>query len=451
MESSNSQKIGSSTELGQIDVDLTHHPVPLDSVITTQELFNRESRYPDYDSEVRALGSLMEVMSETPGIILQRLVDSTLQLCRAHSAGVSLLEYDEGASVFRWRATAGAWSRFAGGTMPRGASPCGTVLDRNASLLFSRPGLHFDLPKELDPDVVEALLVPFRVRGNAVGTIWVVSHDESRKFDAEDWRLLASFARFASNAYQILGGISELEAANNSKIEFLAGMSHDARTPLNAITGYVELLELGVHGSINDEQQNALRRVRQNTEFLVNLVDDVLSFARLEAGTITIEVTDVDADAVLDSVKAVCDAATKDRGIVLVRSPSTQSEPIRADPQRLTQILLNLIEHSTMRPPGGGEIALSYSVDHAEGRGYITIRDPAVEMSPEFMSRIFDPFVTGEHSTEHRDGTGLSLAISRKLTREMNGDITVSAKPGEGSAFTVSLPLSGLWNRGHAA
>ena len=183
---------------------LLTHPVPLDSVISTQDLFSRDSRQSDYEGECAAIGSLMEKLSESPSDILQHLADTTVSLCRAHSAGISLLESGAQGDVFRWHSTSGEWRKFAGGTLPRNASPCGTVLDRNASLLFSLPQLHFDLPPFLKPEVVEALLVPFRVHGVAVGTIWVVSHDEARRFDAEDWRLLSSLARFAANAYQIV-------------------------------------------------------------------------------------------------------------------------------------------------------------------------------------------------------------------------------------------------------
>lgn len=180
------------------------HPLPLDAVITTAELFARDSRLPDYEAESTALGALMELMAERPSSVLQRLADTAIELCGAHSAGISILETGGEDEVFRWRATSGAWQPFVGSTMPRGASPCGTVLDRNSSLLFFLPQLHFEIPDALQPEIVEALLVPFRIGGKPLGTIWVISHDQSRRFDAEDWRLLSSLARFTANAYQVL-------------------------------------------------------------------------------------------------------------------------------------------------------------------------------------------------------------------------------------------------------
>jgi len=420
-----------------------HHSLPLDSVITTQELFNRESRQPDYEGESRALCSLMEVMAETPGIILQRLAETTLQLCGAHSAGVSLLEDDGGSPVFRWCATAGAWTRFAGETMPRGASPCGAVLDRNASLLFTRPQRHFAIPKELNPEIVEALLVPFRVLGNSVGTIWVISHDESRRFDAEDWRLLSSLARFAANAYQILGGIAELDSANSSKVHFLAEMSHQVRTPLNAIMGYVQLLELDVHGVIAIEQRDDLARIRENAGFLLNLFGDVLSFAKLEAGSCAIDITDVNADSVIESVDAVCKVTVSEKGISLTHETSQHVQAVRADPLRLKQILVRLIEYVSNHTPSGAEISVSYSADVESRQGCIVVRDRELQLSDNSLPHLFDPFVCDASGTDNdRNYSGLDLAIIRMLAREMNGDVIATASPGDGATFTVSLPLS---------
>jgi GAF domain-containing protein len=197
------------------------HRLPLDRVITTCELFSRESRDPDYEAESIALAGLMETMAECPSSILQRLSDTAVELCRAGSAGISILENGGEHQVFRWRATSGAWVQFAGNTMHRGASPCGTVIDRNSSLLFYQPQLHFDIPPALQPEIVEALLVPFRIGGRPLGTIWVISHDESRRFDAEDWRLLASLARFTAAAFEIL----EFEPVGNSGGENSTGRS----------------------------------------------------------------------------------------------------------------------------------------------------------------------------------------------------------------------------------
>lgn len=178
--------------------------VPLQAVLTTAELDRRTSRAADYETENRVLVALMQEMTRSSANMLQRLVENALSACRAHSAGISILEQkDDGEPAFVWRALAGQWSRFLGGTMPRDSSPCGTVLDRDAPLLMSYPQRHFPFPPDLDPPVVEVLLIPFHVAGKAAGTLWVVSHDESCRFDAEDKRLLMNLGNFASAAHQI--------------------------------------------------------------------------------------------------------------------------------------------------------------------------------------------------------------------------------------------------------
>ena len=190
--------------------------VSLDEVLITDELARRPARPPDYESENEALGALAQAMTETPGRILQKLVDTVLKLCHADSAGISIVERGGAAGVFRWRAVAGSYAPNINGTMPRDDSPCGTVLDRNSVLLFAQPERHFVDLASVNPPIVEALLVPFHAAGKPVGTLWALAHTSQRKFDAEDARLLTSLSRFASAAYHM---ISTLKAVESSRTE----------------------------------------------------------------------------------------------------------------------------------------------------------------------------------------------------------------------------------------
>jgi GAF domain-containing protein len=184
----------------------TEGVVPLDAVVTTADLTTRPSRAPAFERETAVLLQLAQQMANAPGAILQRLVDTALSQCNAHSAGISLLETDSaaGAEVFRWHAVAGDFAPRVWATMPRKFSPCGTVLDRNDAQLMTHPERHFTPLRGISPRVVEALLVPFHIRGEAVGTIWVLSHDPARRFDAEDLRILSTLAAFCAAAYQML-------------------------------------------------------------------------------------------------------------------------------------------------------------------------------------------------------------------------------------------------------
>ena len=178
-------------------------PVSLDDVVITAELARRPARTPNYEAENRALTSLAEAMAASPQEILQKVVQTALDLCGSDSAGISILEPDGVAGMFRWPAIAGAFTGHAGEGVSREASPCGVVLDRDASLLFAYPERHFGFGEAFNQPIVEALLVPFHVGGKPAGTLWVMAHTSSRQFDIEDQRLLTSLSGFASAAHQM--------------------------------------------------------------------------------------------------------------------------------------------------------------------------------------------------------------------------------------------------------
>jgi len=177
-------------------------PVPLESVLCTEELLLRPSRPPDYQAENRALVALVQALADSPRTILQTLADTILEVFKCDSAGISLLTTRDDGKRFYWPAIAGAWKPHIGGGTPRDFGPCGDVLDRDAPLLFRHFERRYTYFKPVTPPTEECLLVPFYVEGKAVGTIWAISHDDRRKFDAEDERQLVSLGRFASAAYK---------------------------------------------------------------------------------------------------------------------------------------------------------------------------------------------------------------------------------------------------------
>jgi signal transduction histidine kinase len=173
----------------------------LESVLNTSELNARPSRPPDYESENRALGAVAQHMADSPRTTLQKLAEVALEVCRAGSAGVSLISKQNG--NFYWPAIAGVWKPYIGDGTPRHFGPCGVVLDRNAVQLFTHPERYYPYLIPVSPPIEEALLTPFYVEGKAVGTVWVVAHDAARKFDREDLRLIESLGRLAAAAYPL--------------------------------------------------------------------------------------------------------------------------------------------------------------------------------------------------------------------------------------------------------
>jgi GAF domain-containing protein len=186
--------------------------VPLDAVLRTEELQRRLSRPIDYEKENRALAALMHALSDSPRTILQTLSDLILELFDAGSAGVSLLTTEDGGKRFYWPAIAGVWKPHIGGGTPRTFGPCGDVLDQDRPLLFTHFERRYPYLAGVMPQVEECLLVPFYLHGKAVGTIWAMAHDDRRRFDGEDLRLLQSLSRFASAAYQALMSLKELDS-----------------------------------------------------------------------------------------------------------------------------------------------------------------------------------------------------------------------------------------------
>jgi hypothetical protein len=215
----------------------SERPIELDAVVRTALLQQRTPRLPDYEAENRALGSLAQVLAKPPRDILQRLVEATLELCRGGSAGISIIEDHLGEKIFRWHALTGALASHRWGTTPRDFSPCGTVIDRNAVQLMHLPERHFLYFANVKPQIVEALLVPFSVRGQPVGTVWVVTHDDYRKFDAEDERLVTELGRFATEAYELASSVHASKITDRRKDEFLATLARELRSPPFEVRG----------------------------------------------------------------------------------------------------------------------------------------------------------------------------------------------------------------------
>ena len=156
--------------------------------------------------------TLAQTLASSPENILQQLVESALELCPAQSAGISLLEEENGRKIFRWHALAGQYAPHQWGTTPREFSPCGTVLDNDRVELMVHLDRHFTYFAQVEPRITEALLVPFHVSGEAVGTVWVVAHEETRQFDAEDARVMTTLAEFAAAVYQSYSGALALSS-----------------------------------------------------------------------------------------------------------------------------------------------------------------------------------------------------------------------------------------------
>lgn len=419
-----------------------HIPAPLETVIITDELERRTARPPDHAAENRAMAALMRELSDPDKNVLQDLVDVTLVLCNAHSAGISILE----GNLFHWHAVAGKWSGFLGGTMPREGSPCGTVLDRNSTLLLSHPERHYPIPPDASPPIVEVLLAPFHVGDEAVGTIWIIAHDDSRWFDREDERLLMSLGRFASMTLQVqtanklkAHAVDQLMEADRRKNEFLATLAHELRNPLAPIRNALEILKL----TRSDEKalESASEMMERQVNQLARLVDDLLDVSRISWGKIELRREHVDLASIVnqaaESVQTLCD--NKEQHL-LVRLPP-QPVYVYADPFRLAQVVGNLLHNACKFTDKGGRIVVS--AEQESEYAAIRVRDTGIGIAAGQLGRIFDMFIQADTSLERSaSGLGIGLTLARNLLEMHGGTVEVQSDGvGHGSEFVVRLPL----------
>jgi signal transduction histidine kinase len=229
------------------------------------------------------------------------------------------------------------------------------------------------------------------------------------------------------------------DAANRSKAEFLAVMSHELRTPLNSIGGYVDLLEMELRGPLTDAQKADLARIRRSQEHLLAIINDILNFTRLEATEVKFDIIDVPLRALIADVGAVINSLVRAKSLVYeCESPKTNLFT-RTDPDKLRQIMLNLISNAVKFTAEGGRIRV-YTTS-TEKTVSIHVSDTGPGIPPDKREAVFEPFVQLDRGlTRTTDGTGLGLAISRALARGMGADLTLQSELGVGSCFTLTLP-----------
>ena len=256
---------------------------------------------------------------------------------------------------------------------------------------------------------------------------------------------------------------AEADAANRTKSEFLATMSHEFRTPLNAILGYAQLLDMGVLGPATPAQQAHLERLQTSARHLLRLVDDVLDVAKVDADRLEVRRDVLTTGSALASALALVQPQATAKGVRMFDFGSDMPG-VRyiGDEHRVRQILVNLLSNAVKFTPPGGEVRMVSGLAAEPGMGaqvdpaelashdvgedadlawaFVNVEDTGPGIPPELLGRLFEPFVQGDSAlTREAGGTGLGLAISRRLARLMGGDITARSKAG-GAIFTLWLP-----------
>ena len=232
---------------------------------------------------------------------------------------------------------------------------------------------------------------------------------------------------------------TEADAANRAKTEFLAVMSHELRTPLNAIAGYADLLRLGIRGPLTAQQLDDLDRIARSERALLALVNDVLNYARMEAGHVHYADERVVVATLLADIEAIVAPQLQAKNLKFALGSCDSDLALRADADKVRQILVNLMSNAVKFTEPGGSVDVTCEGDASNVR--LRVRDTGIGIPPDKREAIFEPFVQLDRSlTSTKEGSGLGLAISRDLARAMRGDLVVESSVGSGSTFVLTLP-----------
>ena len=229
----------------------------------------------------------------------------------------------------------------------------------------------------------------------------------------------------------------QAEDASRAKSDFLATMSHEIRTPLNGVLGMTQAMAMD---SMSRRQRDRLDVVRESGEALSAILNDILDLSKIEAGKLSLEIIDFDLGEVIGSAHQAYGALAGDKGLTITADVQAAAGVYRGDPTRVRQILNNLISNA-LKFTDTGQIGIG--AEYAEGELRLTVRDTGVGIDPQVLSALFAKFTQADASTTRRfGGTGLGLSICKELAEIMGGRIDVVSRPGEGSSFTVILPLA---------
>jgi len=233
---------------------------------------------------------------------------------------------------------------------------------------------------------------------------------------------------------------AEAERANNSKTDFLAVMSHELRTPLTAIMGYEELLSDGITGPVTELQQQQLGRINASARHLLGLIDEILTFARVDIGRERVRWESMSINHTLTDAASLVQPMAGDKHLKFVVELLDEDQAIQTDSTKLRQMLVNLLSNG-IKFTDTGEVRLSCSVSNSILE--VRIADTGCGIAAENIEDVFEPFWQVEQSaTRKTGGTGLGLSVTRKLARLLGGDVTVASRIGTGSTFVLTLPMN---------
>jgi signal transduction histidine kinase len=404
---------------------------------------------------LRALGEVTQAVNSTLDleIVLSTIVAKAVQLSGTEAGAI--YSFDERKQEFHLRATYGLSDELIAAIQDQHIGASDAI---HQATQDRRPQQIADVRDEPPSPVREIairagfrarLIVPLVDADKVVGAL-AVRRKQPGAFPEDTVDLLQTFAAQSVLAIQNARLFSEIEEksrqlaeASEHKSQFLASMSHELRTPLNAIIGLTEMMVTSAAKFGTEKALEPLRRVNAAGTHLLGLINEVLDLSKIEAGKLELHPEPVNLARLIDEVIGTAgQLAEKNKNRLVVEGVDNLG-PLTTDPMRLKQILLNLLSNSC-KFTKDGEIALRLSNVVNGGKWIeLAVADTGIGMTPEQQAKLFQEFTQADSLTARRyGGTGLGLALSRKLARMMGGDVTVTSEPGKGSIFTLRLPIS---------
>ncbi len=445
----------------------------LEEILITVQLEQRRPRPPDYAAENRALVALAESMAQNPQQLLQQLTYLAVELCKAGSAGISLIRGDADGEFFEWVALSGVYAPYVMRRTPRHFSPCGITLDRNAPQLFRSPSRLYTYFNEADTPIVEGLVVPFYLNGQAIGTIWIVGHTSEQQFDAEDVRLMMSLAKFTAAAIQITQSLDASTAANSKLLEkinereeaeaalrkskaalhelnatleqrvqertddlqrsnleldqFAYVASHDLKAPLRAIYQLSSWIAEDAGHLLPATSKEYLAKLQSRVHRLEALLNDLLAYSR--AGRHQHPPGEVDTAELVQNAVSILHLPPNFTMRIEGVMPTliTERTPLETVFRNLID---NAIKHHHRPEEGCVEIS-------AQDRGefvIFSVKDNGPGIDALFYQRIFEMFQT-LRPRDQVEGSGMGLTVVKKIVESRGGTIQVKSSPEEGATF----------------
>jgi signal transduction histidine kinase len=395
--------------------------------------------------ELRALGEVSQAVNSTIDLetVLNTIVTKAAQLAGTEAGAIYV--YDEAQNEFRLRATYGMSEELITAMQDQHASISEAVSDLTAAREPNQVADLLDQPSA----PVNAIMIKAGYRARLLVPLLAPGEFPKNTVD-----LLQTFAAQSALAIQNARLFSEigqksqqLEVASQHKSQFLANMSHELRTPLNAVLGYTELILDSIYGEVPEKARTTLERIQSNGRHLLGLINDVLDLSKIEAGQLTLSLTDYSIKGVVHNVYGAVESLATSKNLALKVELPKDLPPAHGDERRLTQVLLNLVGNA-IKFTDTGEVAIRTSI--ANGSFTVAVHDTGPGIAERDQGKIFEEFQQADSSiTKQKGGTGLGLAIAKRIIEMHGGRLWVQSELGHGSTFAFTVPVNVETQVGH--